>query len=213
MNEKFIEKLKEKARSYSEQGGSHEFSHTERVYKMAVEIAKEEKADIDIVQAAAILHDIARIQEDNGKIKCHAEEGAKLAKKILADSEFPKDKIEKVSNCIKVHRHSKGIKPSNKEEAIIQDADRLDALGAITIARMFSTGGKMNIPLFKPDVPFGKVYAGYMSDSTIHAFHTKILKIKPELFNTGRAKEIAKGRYIFVEEFLDRFVKEWEGKL
>lgn len=212
MNEEFLTKLKEKIQNYFEEGGSHEFSHTLRVYHMAVLIAKDEKADMDIVQASALLHDIARFKEDNNEVECHAIEGAKMAEKILQESEFPKEKIKDVVYCIAVHRHSAGINPETKEAAILQDADRLDALGAITIARMFSTAGKINQPLFKPGVPFGQMNKGYKSDSTIHSFYSKILKIKPENFHTSLARNLAKDRYIFVEQFLERFLEEWEGK-
>lgn len=212
MDEAFFDKLREKVKESMEKGGSHEFSHVARVYKTAILIAKKERADLDIVKAAALLHDIARMREDNKEIACHANEGAKLAEEILDKTDFPKEKIEKVCYAIKVHRHSKGIKAETKEAQILQDADRLDALGAITIARMFSTGGKKEIPLHNPNVPFGEVYPGYKADSTIHAFHAKILKLKPEVFNTEPAKKIAKYRYKFVENFLKEFLAEWEGE-
>jgi uncharacterized protein len=212
MEDKFLENLKEQIQLYFEEGGSHEFSHTWRVYQMAKMLAEDEKADIDIVKAAALLHDIARMKEDNGEVECHAREGAKMAKEILQKTNFPNEKIDAVCECIKVHRHSSQIKPETKEAAILQDADRLDALGAITIGRMFSTGGKIGQPMFKPEIPFEKAHLGYKSDSTIHGFHAKILKIKPETFHTKLARELAKDRYLFVEQFLERFVSEWEGK-
>jgi uncharacterized protein len=213
LKESFFEKLKTKINPYFEKEGSHSFDHTRRVYDLALKIGKKEKADLDVVKASALLHDIARLKEDNKEVKCHAESGAEMAKKILKEMNFPENKIENVVHSIKVHRHSKGLLAETKEAKIIQDADRLDALGAITIARMFSTGGKIDRPLYKPEIPFGKVHEGYYSDSTIHGFHNKILKIKPETFNTNFAKRLAKGRYQFVKKFLDRFVKEWEGKL
>lgn len=212
MTEEFFTKLKEQIQPYFEEGGSHEFSHTWRVYQMSILLAKDEKADLEIVKSAALLHDIARLKEDCGKVNCHAEEGANMAKEILQKTDFPKKKIAAVCESIRVHRHSAQITPKNKEQAILQDADRLDALGAITIGRMFSSGGKIGTPMFKPDIPIGKTYPGYKSDSTIHGFHAKILKIKPETFHTKLARELAKDRYLFVEQFLERFVNEWNGK-
>lgn len=210
----FFKELKEKVQPYFEEGGSHAFDHTERVYNLAIKIGKDEKADLDIIQAAAILHDIARLKEDNNEVKCHAEHGAKMAEKILEEMNFPENKIKNVSYAIKIHRHSKGIKSETKEAAILQDADRLDALGATTIARMFSTGGKLNRPLYNPKIPLiGKIHPRYNMDSTIHGFYNKILKITPETFNTKEAKKIAKERYKFVEKFLDQFLKEWNGEL
>jgi uncharacterized protein len=212
IKEKFYEELKEKIKPYFEEGGSHAFDHTQRVYNLALKIGKKEKADLDVIKASALLHDIARLKEDNKEIECHAEHGAEMAEKILKETGFPEDKIKNVVHSIKVHRDSKKLIAETKEAKILQDADKLDALGAITIARMFSTGGKTNIPLYKPEIPFGKVYEGYKSDSTIHGFYAKILKITPETFNISLAKKIATGRYKFVEKFLNQFFKEWEGK-
>jgi len=215
LNEEFFGKLREKAKSYSEEGGSHDFSHTERVYNLAIKISEGENVDLDIVKAAALLHDIARKKEDENKCICHADEGARMAPIILKEMNFPEEKISKVAYAIKIHRHSSDIIPKTKEAAVIQDADRLDALGAITIARMFSTGGKNNRPLYKPEIAIPslkEVYKKNQVTSTIHGFYEKILKITPETFKTAKAKEIAKERYKFVQEFLERFIKEWEGK-
>jgi uncharacterized protein len=214
IKESFFKELKEKIQPYYEEGGSHAFDHSQRVYNLALKIGKKEKADLDVIKAAALLHDVARLKEDNKEVECHAEHGAEMAEKILREMNFPEDKIKNVVHSIKVHRDSKKLTPETKEAKILQDADRLDALGAITIARMFSTGGKFDIPLYKPEIPFGKnVYPGYKSDSTIHSFYARILKIKPETFHTPLAKKLAAARYKFVEKFLNQFFKEWEGKL
>jgi uncharacterized protein len=212
MEDKLIQKIKNKIQIYFEPGGSHAFDHTQRVLNLSIKLAKAQKVDLDVLKAAALLHDIARIKEDSGQVECHAEHGAEMARHILANMNFSKDKIEKICYAIKVHRHSAGIKAKTKEAQILQDADRLDALGAITIARMFSSGGKLGIPIYNPNVPLGKVYPGYKSDSTIHGFYAKILKITPDKFNTAQAKKIAKNRYAFVKEFLSQFKKEWDGK-
>jgi len=213
INEEFYKRLRNNIQLNFEEGGSHAFDHTERVYNLAIKIGKKEKADLDVLNAASLLHDIARLKEDNNEVECHAEHGAKMAEEILKKTNFPDDKIKNVTHSIKVHRHSKRLTAETKEAKILQDADRLDALGAITIARMFSTGGKINRPLYKPEIPFGEVHKGYYSDSTIHGFYAKILKITPETFNTQFAKKLAKGRYKFVEEFLKQFFKEWKGEL
>ena len=143
---------------------------------------------------------------------CHAEEGAKIAEKILKKTDFPEEKHEKVLHAIKTHRHSQNINPKTREAEILQDADRLDALGAITIARMFSTGGKMHRPLYNPDIPIKEDENSSYSKTTINGFYEKILKIKPNTFKTKKAIGIASERYKFVEEFLDRFLREWDGE-
>jgi len=212
MDKNIFKDIEEIIKPYFEEGGSHEFSHTQRVYNLALKISRNKKVDLDVIRAAALLHDIARFREDKGEIKCHAEESAKMAKLILTNLDFPKEKISKVLHAIRVHRHSKGLKAKSKEAEILQDADRLDALGAIAIGRMFSTGGKIGLPLYKPNRPLGGSYSGYKSDSTIHGFYSKILKITPNTFKTEIARKIANGRYIYVQKFLDRFIKEWNGK-
>ncbi len=211
LDQKFFDELETIAKKHFEGGGSHEFSHTKRVYNMSLLISEGENVDLDVVKAAALLHDIAREKEDKNECDCHAEKGATMAEQILNTLNFPRDKIQKVFYSIKIHRHSKNIKPETIEAAILQDADRLDALGAITIARMFSSGGKAGILLYNPhQQETSKDYKG--QKSTIEGFHKKILKITPETFKTKKAKKIAERRYKFVQEFLERFINEWEGK-
>ncbi|MBS3078502.1 HD domain-containing protein [Candidatus Pacearchaeota archaeon] len=210
LNQDFFNELSKKIQPYFIKGGSHAFDHTERVYNLALKLSKNKEADLDIIKASALLHDISQLREHNKECECHAEDGAKLAEKILKEMNFPEEKIKQIVYSIKVHRHSKKIKAETKEAEILQDADRLDALGAITIARMFSSGGELNRPLHKPEVPFDNPK---FNISTMHGFYSRILKITPETFNTKEAKEIAKERYKFVEVFLDRFLKEWKGEL
>ncbi|MCW8966214.1 MAG: HD domain-containing protein, partial [Candidatus Pacearchaeota archaeon] len=117
-------------------------------------------------------------------------------------------------HAIESHRQSKDPNPETKEAQILSDADKLDALGAITIGRIFSTGGKTDRPLHDPDIPprTEDKPKGY-SKTTINGFYEKLLRLKPENFYTKKAKELAKGRYNFVKIFLERFLKEWEGEL
>lgn len=211
MKNNFFTELKKKIKPYFEKHGGHDFTHTERVYRNAIKISKEENVDLDVVKAAALLHDIARNMEDTGKIKCHAEEGAKIAKKILKEINFPKEKVEKVVHAIKVHRYSKNKKAEIKEGKIIQDADRLDALGAICIARVFRYGAKEGRPIYDPKIPPKQKYEDN-AETSINHFYEKIFKIKPETFKTKKAKSIAKKRYNFVKNFVYQFIKEWKGR-
>lgn len=213
MDEKFYEELKEKVKEIIQEGdGGHDLDHLLRVYNNALLLSKGELVDLDVVKVSALLHDIARPLQDKEKI-CHAEEGAKMATEILEKMNFPKDKIPKIASVIATHRYSKQLEPETKEAAIIQDADRLDALGAITIARIFAYGGKKNRLLHTPEISPMKVYDGSESSSGINHFYEKILKIKPENFHTKKAQEIAKGRSDFVKQFVERFEKEWGGEL
>jgi uncharacterized protein len=189
----------------------HDRFHMERVYSLAVRIAEEENADLDVVRAAALLHDIARALEDEGKIDDHALEGAKMAREVLEDANFPKERIPEVLHCIEVHRFRKGMRARSLEAKILQDADRLDIIGAIGVARVFTRGGWDNIPIHDPTIPPKSKYDGRSLTSFNH-IHEKILKVKDTL-NTNTAKEIAEGRHKFVEQFLERFIKEWNAEM
>jgi len=189
----------------------HDKSHVERVYNLAVQIGKEENADLDVVKAAALLHDIARAMEDEGRIEDHATEGAKMARKVLEESNFPKEKIEKVMHCIEVHRFKKGMEAKSLEAKILQDADRLDIIGAIGLARVFTRGGWSNIPIHDPSTPPKQKYDG-KSLSSVNHIYEKILKVK-DTIHTNAAKEIAEERHRFVEKFLEKLFKEWKGEM
>ena len=189
----------------------HDKSHVERVYNLAVRIAKEENADLDVVKAAALLHDIARAMEDEGKIEDHATEGARMARKVLEEFDFPKEKIEKVIHCIEVHRFKKHMEAKSLEAKILQDADRLDIIGAIGLARVFTRCGWSNMPIYDPSIPPKRKYNG-RSLSAVNHVQEKILKVK-DTVNTDAAKEIAEERHRFVEKFLERLFKEWKGEM
>jgi len=213
MDEDFYDELREKVKKGFEGGdGSHDFGHVSRVYNNALLLSQDEPVDFDVVRISALLHDIARPLEESKNI-CHAEEGAKMAIEILGEMGVPQDKILKIASAIATHRYSKHLKPESKEAEILQDADRLDALGAITIARIFTYGGKKNRLLYGPNFLSKKVSGEKNTYSSLNHFYDKIFKLKPEGFHTAKAREIAKGRYDFVKQFVDRFEKELEGKL
>jgi len=209
LDESVFEKIKERSKVFFRHE-HHSKSHVERVYNLAMRIARKENADLDVVGASALLHDIARAMEDEGKIEDHAAEGAKMARRILREVNFPEEKIEKVVQCIEVHRFKKNVKTESLEEKILQDADRLDMIGAIGIARVFSRGGWQNMPIHDPSIPPKERYDGRSLTSVNH-FYEKILKIKDTL-NTSTAKKIAEERHKFVEEFLERLFKEFKGE-
>lgn len=214
LSEQFFDELKEEIMPYFEETGGHEIEHTERVYRLCLAIAKTEKIDLDTLRAAALLHDIARKKQEEMKDTiCHAEEGAKIAKEILAKTDFPKEKIDAVCYAISVHRYSTKIKPQTIEAEILQDADRLDSLGAGGIARCFAYNGKRNNPIHNPKIRPKEEYEKDKENSTaINHFYEKLLKIKPETFNTKKGKEMAQERHAFIKTFVERFLKEWSGE-
>lgn len=197
---------------YDSSDFSHDRSHFFRVERVAKKIAKEENSDIEIIEAECLLFDIARYLEDNGTIPDHAEEGAKMARDILSKINFPIEKIDAVCYSILVHRRSKGITPNTIEAKILQDADYLDAMGAIDIVRVVASslqskkyGGR---PIYT-DKPFSNDL--YDNSSAIHFLMSQIKhpKIQPENFHTKLGRELAKSRYEFMKAFVEEFLIEW----
>ncbi len=189
----------------------HDKFHVDRVYNLAVHIAREENADLEVVKAAVLLHDIARAMEDQGQIDDHASEGARMAKRTLKDVGFPREKASQVLHCIEVHRFKKGLKAESLEAKIVQDADRLDIIGAIGIARALTRGGWSNLPIYDPQIPPKVRYDGKSLTSVNHIFE-KVLKVRDSI-NTRTARKIAEERHRFVEQFIDRLLKEWNGEI
>lgn len=204
--------LKIEASEYFKPGTGHGVDHVVRVYNMALKISETEDVDMDVVKASCLLHDIARDKEESDSEICHAEEGAKMAEEILKEKNFPQHKIEMIIHAIRVHRYSKRLKATSREAEILQDADRLDALGAIIVSRVFELCGKRGLPIYEPKVPAKESYDGTKTNGINH-LKEKCLKITPESFNTPIAREIAEGRYKYIEDFIQRFEKEWIGEL
>ena len=188
---------------------SHGFDHVMRVYNLAVKIAEKEKADIECVKAAALLHDIARTDELNGKKICHAEKGAEMAIPILKKFDFSDNQIKIITDAIKTHRYKKQLTPNSLVGAILQDADRLDILGAVGIARVFSRAGEKGVPLHDSNISPVDDYKQSKYHTAFNHFYEKILKITPDTFKTKTAKKIAESRYAFTKNFIKTFLKEW----
>jgi len=214
-----LEKIKEIAKSYfndlDKNDFSHNFTHVERVTRLALYIGKLEGGDEEVLEVASLLHDIARGAQDRGEVKDHAEESARLAKDILNKVGFHKDKIDNVVHTISVHRCTPEKPPKSLEAKILQDADRLDALGAVAVARAigssFQSKGHKR-PIYK-DEPYNGL--GDSNKSTVHYISHEIRqpKRKPENFNTETGRKIAKERYEFSKEYVERFIKEWRGEI
>lgn len=189
----------------------HDWSHVERVYNLSLKIGKAEEAKMEILKPAVFLHDIARKKEDLGKITCHAQEGAIMAKEILQKIKYPEDLIDQIFYAISIHRYRLKVEPQTLEAKILQDADRLDALGAISIGRVFTWGGEHKRPMYDPQIPPKSSYNSDAATSLNHFFE-KILYLKPETFKTQTGKHLAEERYQYSKNFVERFLTEWEGK-
>ena len=190
----------------------HDWWHIERVWKNAKLILKTESADDFVVELGALLHDI----RDS---KFHSEDdGPKVARQFLESLSVDSNVIEQVENII-LHISYKsnidGQKWMSPELAVVQDADRLDALGAIGIARAFTYGGFKGRTLYDPTIApaLALTQEAYKKHegTTVNHFYEKLLLLK-DLMNTKTGRELAEKRHVFMERYLEEFLKEWEGK-
>ncbi|OLC22639.1 MAG: phosphohydrolase [Thaumarchaeota archaeon 13_1_40CM_3_50_5] len=187
---------------------AHDFQHIKRVYKNAEVIGRREGADMKILLPAALLHDLVVYPKGSAKTSKSADDSADMAEKLLKSYRYPQDKIDKISYCIRTHSYSKRLVPATLEAKILQDADRLDALGAIGIARTFSVGGSERRSFYNPDDPFWKS-SRELDDRewTLDHFRTKLLKLKDSM-HTKTAREMAQERARFMELFIKQLQKE-----
>lgn len=194
--------------------GGHDWWHIERVWKNTMTIAKTEKVNQLVVNLAALLHDIADAKFNNGD----EEAGPAKAKKFLQSINVLEDVVEHVENIIR-HISFKGgnftQSFTSPELSVVQDADRLDALGAIGIARAFNYGGFKNREIYNPgiapDIDMSKEKYKLSNAPTINHFYEKLLLLKTKM-NTATGKQIAEQRHAFMEIFLHQFYQEWEGE-
>jgi len=187
---------------------SHDHEHMLRVLRNAEQIAMKEKADLDIIIPSAIFHDIICYPKDDKHSSYSANQSADFASKILNKIEdFPKKKIEKVHICIKQCSFSKDITPNFLEGKIIQDADGLEATGAISIMRTFSSTGQMKRLFYHSEDPFCESREPDDLKFAIDLFYTRLLKMEKRM-HTESAKKIAKRRTNFLKEFLSELELE-----
>ncbi|WP_052610362.1 HD domain-containing protein [Bacteriovorax sp. BSW11_IV] len=203
-----IELLKNTVRpKYTSLDPSHDFAHIERVVQIAKKLAEIEKADVEIVMAAAYLHDIVNLPKDHPQRSRASELAAASAQRILVEIEFDPKKIENVCNAVLEHSFSRGFRPSSLESAIVQDADRLDALGAIGIMRTVTCGALMKASYYNVDDPMAKERSYDDKNFTLDHFYVKLYKLK-DLMNTSAAKEEADHRISFMKSFVAQLMKE-----
>jgi uncharacterized protein len=193
--------------------GGHDWFHIERVYKNALLISKTEPVDTFVVALGALLHDIADSKFNNGDETI----GPKMARQFLFELNTDSTIIEHVVNIIENISFKGGHEKQtfkSPELDVIQDADRLDAIGAIGIARCFNYGGFKNRPLYNPDIKpnLNMTKEEYKTSKgpTINHFYEKLLLLKDKM-NTKTAKKIALQRHHYMESFLEQFYIEWNG--
>ena len=197
--------------------GGHDWFHIERVYKNSLLIAQQEQCDLFVVELGALLHDIADSKFYDGDESI----GPKLAREFLESENIDQSSIDHVIQIIHNISFKSSLNPqranqfSSTELKIVQDADRLDAIGAIGIARAFNYGGFKNRPLYNPEIEpnmnMDKETYKKSKAPTINHFYEKLLLLKDKM-NTKTGQKIAVERHEFMSNYLDQFLQEWDGK-
>lgn len=210
--EETIRFAKEKLEQFD---AGHDWTHTSRVLSLARRIRELEGAgDKEVIEFAAVLHDIADTKFHQGS----EEDGGNMASDFLVEKGFEPRRAEEVRyiiNHLSFKKHFEKERAKSVEFQIVQDADRLDAMGAIGIARAFNYGGYKNRKMYDPEIPpenYESAEAYKSSDApTLNHFYEKLFKLR-DLMNTASGKKLARERHDYMVLFVDRFLKEWQGQ-
>ena len=210
--EKTIEYVRGELR---EAEGGHDWFHIQRVFRNTLLIAREEKVDVLVVSLAALLHDIADAKFHGGDEKIGPEKADSFMRSLKIPARARKHVVKIIENISFKNSLEPRKKPfQSRELLVVQDADRLDAMGAIGIARAFSYGGYGGRKLYDPDIPpnprMSKAEYKTSKGPTINHFYEKLLLLKDRM-NTETGKKLAEDRHQFMLDFLEEFYREWNG--
>ena len=208
-----LDRVKTFARGcFDNASGSHGWDHTLRVFRLCEMLGPAENADLDVLSAAAYLHDIGRTAQDasNGAI-CHAERGAQMAEPLVNLLPFAEERQQNILHCIRSHRFRNPSQPATIEAKVLFDADKLDAIGAVGVARAFLFAGELGARLHNPDRDVEKTRPYSVDDTGYREFKVKLCKIKERML-TAAGRKWARERHAFMEDFFNRFLAEYEGK-
>ena len=185
----------------------HGLVHLERVVASALRLAAEEGARVEVVLPAAWLHDCVHVTKDSPD-RAHASRLAAVhAAGFLRDAGYPESLLADVQHAIEAHSYSAGIPPRTIEAKVVQDADRLDALGAIGVARCIAVGSALGRPLYQPDDPFCSVRAPDDSGASVDHFYSKLLKLSGTM-QTAAGRREAERRAAFIRAFIAQLRSE-----
>ncbi|NLT73683.1 MAG: HD domain-containing protein [Chloroflexi bacterium] len=208
----------EQARAYyGDNDSAHDFDHVLRVTRIAERLALEEGADLEVVRTAALLHDIARAEQERTGIS-HAELGAQAARRILCG--FPEDRVEAVTSAIRQHRFRGSDPPTSIEARVLYDADKLDAIGAVGVARAYLYGGQQHQRLWASvesadaalDVSVAEAGVAAGQYTAVHEYMFKLAKLC-DVMLTESGRRMARGRHRFMVQFFERLEREVSGEL
>ena len=186
---------------------AHDLAHVRRVVNVAKKLAVEEKAILEVVIPAAWLHDLVNLSKDHPQRKMASKMAADEAMVFLKDIQYPEKYLNDIHHAICAHSFSSGIVPETLEAKIVQDADRLDALGAIGLARLFSITTQLNRPFYDEKDPFAQKRELDDKEFGIDHIYIKLQKIA-QTMNTSSAKKEAQRRFIFIEDYLKELKSE-----
>ena len=192
--------------------GSHDWEHTSRVCALCEKIGPVEGADMDVLIVSAYLHDIGRCYQDrsNGTV-CHAKKGAEMARIIVCDLPFSEQQSENIVHCVRSHRFRENHTPETIEAKVLYDADKLDAVGAIGVARAYLFAGEVGAMLHNPNIN-AEDAASYSKDDTgYREYKVKLCRIRDKIL-TKEGRRIADDRHAFMEKFFKRFLDEYKGE-
>ncbi len=208
-----IDAVRQRARDFFHGArGSHDWEHTERVLRLCERIGPAEGADMTVLSMAALLHDIGRGDQDRsaGEI-CHARHGAEKALAIVRSMPLDRARQDNLLHCIQAHRFRGRETPESVEARVLFDADKLDAIGAVGVARAFLFAGEVGARLHNPDVDPAGTRPYTEDDTGYREYKLKLCKIRERML-TAAGRRLAEERHAFMEAFFHRFVEEYQGK-
>lgn len=192
--------------------GSHAWDHTLRVFRLCERIGEAEGADLDVLQVAALLHDIGRVHQDaSGGTVCHAEMGEAMAQPIVERMPLSTQQKANVLHCIRTHRFRGDQTPCTTEAKVLFDADKLDGIGAVGVARAFLFAGEVGARLHNPEANPEDTLPYTQDDTGYREFRIKLSRVRERIL-TAEGRRLAAERHTFMEMFFQRFLEEYDGK-
>lgn len=210
---RLIEQVAAKAEAlFQSARGSHDWEHTQRVRRLSDRICRAEGGDMAVVAMAACLHDIGRCKEHRaGGGVCHATVGAEMAAPLVAELPFSASRRENILHCIRTHRYRGTNVPETLEARVLFDADKLDAIGAIGVARAYLFAGEVGAKLHNPDLDPAAAAAYSKEDTGYREYCVKLVKIRHRML-TEEGRRLAAARHAFMVDFFNRFLAEYRGE-
>ena len=207
-----IQEIKTFALSYfSDARGSHDWDHTQRVVNLCMHIGQAEGANLEVLEIAAYLHDVGRSYQDESQGDvCHAEKGAEMARELLEKYSIPDEQKANIIHCVRSHRFRGNHAPQTIEAKVLFDADKLDAIGAVGIARAFLFAGEVGAKLHNPSVEPEQTEPYTEEDTGYREYKLKLSRIKQRML-TSEGRRMAEQRHAFMEMFFQRFTQEYKG--